>query len=519
MKLGAKGAQPPYFLRGDPMLTFRFTGADGEMIQEDMLAAGMIGKKVRFEFSSDWEGLRKVAVYKAGTACCTSVDVGEVDTIPAEVLRNSLHRLFVGVYGISEDGSVVRPAVFAPGPFIHISAVMGDDPCFDPRNTFWIKLEKALEETVRFTPQTLTEEEQAQARKNIGADGSGGMNAAAAKLLLAVLRQAVYTGDVSADLLALEGALSSSGEAGAVYYAVACVLDKVTAVPETASVKEGEAFGAALQAAEGYVLDAVTVTMGGADVTAQVYADGSISIPAVTGNVIIRASAVAEETEAPEEPVVSYTVTLKLTNVTADNSQQTVNAGNSYATALKAAEGYHLDAVTVTMGGVDVTAQVYAGGVVTIPAVTGDVVLTASASAQEEEENSKILFVAASASASTLDAKDPPIRMCTVMLSGVTPFPQYGGVYPGDVYPVSVPADATVMKVVSPGLIGGVQFYTLSGGVYTNTLDTGWQAEGGFHYTIEAGAHSYCIVNFKNSDNSAFFSEDYDTSGISISFE
>lgn len=504
------------------MLTFRFTGADGEMIQEDMLAAGMVGKQVRFEFSPDWDGLRKVAVYKAGTACCTSVDVGEVDTIPAEVLEHSLHRLFVGVYGIAEDGSVVTPAVFAPGPFIHISAVMGDDPCFDPRNTFWIKLEKALEETVRFTPQELTQEEQAQARKNIGADGAGGMNAAAAKLLLAVLRQAVYTADASADLLALEAALTASEESGAVYYAVACVLENVKAEPETASVKEGEAFEAVLTAVEGYVLDAVTVTMGGTDVTEQVYANGVVSIPAVTGNVILRASAVEEETqepEDPEEPVTSYSVTLKLTNVTADNAQQTVQAGSSYAAALQASEGYVLDAVTVTMGGADVTAQVYAGGVVTISAVTGNVVVTASAVAQAEEETSGILFMPASASASTIDLKDPAIRMCTVMLTGETPFPQNGQVYAGDLYPIPVPADATVLKVVSPGLIGGVQFYNLSGGTYTSALDTGWQTEGGFEYTIEAGAYGYCIVNFKNSSNSAFFSEDYDTSGISIDFE
>ena len=41
----------------------------------------------------------------------------------------------------------------------------------------------------------------------------------------------------------------------------------------------------------------VSVTMGGADITADVYADGVISIPAVTGNVSIMASAQVEEAE------------------------------------------------------------------------------------------------------------------------------------------------------------------------------------------------------------------------------
>ena len=503
------------------MLTFRFTGADGEMIQEDMLAAGMIGKKVRFEFSSDWDGLRKVAVYKAGNACCTSVDVGMEDVIPAEVLQQSLQRLFVGVYGIAQDGSVVTPAVFAPGPFIHISAVMGDDPCFDPRNTFWIKLEKAIEETVRFTPQILTAAQQLQARENIGAAakgeaGSGGISANAAELLLAILRQGVYTTDQSANILALETALSGSGEAEEIYYAVVCVLDHVTAQPENAAIKAGESFCGVLTADAGYVLDGVSITMDGQDITAQSYAGGKVNISAVTGNVVIRASAVVESTGEEEEPVVSYSVIHSLSYVTANNSQNTVTHGSAYSVKLTAVEGYVLDSVTVTMGGSNITSGVYADGILSIPAVTGNLVITATA---VQEQTSEYCFVAASASAATLDAKDPPIRMCAVKLTGETPFPKYGAVYDGDVYPIAIPEEATVLDVVCPGLIGGIQFYTLSDGKYTNTLDSGWQAEGGFRYTFEAGLHDYLFVNFKNSANSAFFTQDYDTSGISITFQ
>lgn len=128
------------------MLTFRFSGATGEMTECEMLAAGMVGKQVRFEFSEDWEGLRKVAVYRSGDVIESTVDVQEVDTIPPQVLENSLQRLYVGVYGISGDGAVVTPTVYATGPFIHISAALGDDPDFDPENTFWIRLEEAMGE-------------------------------------------------------------------------------------------------------------------------------------------------------------------------------------------------------------------------------------------------------------------------------------------------------------------------------------------------------------------------------------
>ena len=36
------------------MLTFRFTGAKGEMTEGEILVSGMVGKQVRFEFSEEW---------------------------------------------------------------------------------------------------------------------------------------------------------------------------------------------------------------------------------------------------------------------------------------------------------------------------------------------------------------------------------------------------------------------------------------------------------------------------------
>ncbi len=128
------------------MLTFHFSGAAGEMTESEMLAAGMVGKQVQFTFSEDWADLRKVAVYRAGSVIASTVDVQEVDTIPAQVLAEPLQRLYVGIYGISEDGSVVTPTIFVEGPFIHISATLADDPDFDPENTFWIRLEEAMGE-------------------------------------------------------------------------------------------------------------------------------------------------------------------------------------------------------------------------------------------------------------------------------------------------------------------------------------------------------------------------------------
>ena len=57
--------------------------------------------------------------------------------------------------------------------------------------------------------------------------------------------------------------------------------------------------------------------------------------------------------------VTTYTITAELVNVTSSNSATSVTEGASYTATLTAADGYKLDAVSVLMGGVDVTADVY----------------------------------------------------------------------------------------------------------------------------------------------------------------
>lgn len=46
------------------MLTFRFSKADGQMTERETLTSGMVGKKVKLEFSSDWTGMHKTGRYR-----------------------------------------------------------------------------------------------------------------------------------------------------------------------------------------------------------------------------------------------------------------------------------------------------------------------------------------------------------------------------------------------------------------------------------------------------------------------
>ena len=404
------------------MLTFQFTGVSGQMTEEEMLTAGMVGKEVRFEFSEEWDGLRKAAVFEAGDISCTIVDVQE-DTIPAEVLSRSLRRLYVGVYGLSEDGEVVIPTVYAIGPFIHIGASSsGEDSGYEPEDPFWLELEEAVAQTLRFTPQTLTEEQQAQSRQNIGAAED---KPEAAELLLTILKNGVYASDQSQNIRALSTVLT-----GAVFWTVTNVLENVSTDNETDAVEENGAYTAELQPLEGYSMSTVNVTMGGEDVTDAVYADGAITIPAVTGDVVITAAATEGVTD--------------------------------------------------------------------------------------------VIYVPASVSAGALNRYEYPSARLSAVLTRVTadtPFPQNGNQGLGDLYLIPVPESASVLKVVSPGVIGGPQFFNLADGTYTQALDVGWRTVDGFEYAFTAGAYGYLALNFKDSANASVFTADHDTSGFRIIFE
>ena len=76
-----------------------------------------------------------------------------------------------------------------------------------------------------------------------------------------------------------------------------------------------------------------------------------------------------------------HSITNTLTNVTTSNDAVAAEDGTAYSATITAADGYTMSSVTVKMGGTDITSTAYNSdtGVVSIAAVTGDVVITAKA--------------------------------------------------------------------------------------------------------------------------------------------
>lgn len=122
------------------MLEIKVDRSFAQTRSEEFLTSGMAGVQLCFEFSGDWDGLHKTAVFTNGKV---TVDVleekwrGNVCTIPHECLAQAYTRLRVGVYGVSADGSLVIPTVYADCGIIHVGADPSGDKSTDPSLPVW----------------------------------------------------------------------------------------------------------------------------------------------------------------------------------------------------------------------------------------------------------------------------------------------------------------------------------------------------------------------------------------------
>lgn len=139
-------------------------------------------------------------------------------------------------------------------------------------------------------------------------------------------------------------------------------------------VDYGEAYTATITAESGKTITSVVVKMDGIDITSTAYtaSTGVISIAKVTGAITITAAASA--------PSVNYTITRNLTNCASSNTANTIAEGAAYTTTLSPTGTFKkLGAITVTMGGTDISSTAVSGSTITIAKVTGNIVITCAA--------------------------------------------------------------------------------------------------------------------------------------------
>lgn len=170
----------------------------------------------------------------------------------------------------------------------------------------------------------------------------------------------------------ITGPVVITAQASRPTYSVTTNLTEVTMIGMDTTVERGESFAATLIPTSHYVIDSITIEMGGQNITSSVYSEGQININQVTDNIVITASAILPQ----------YAVITNLTHVSGDNPVSVVNNGDTYILNLTSDLGYELDTVTVLMDGIDVTESYYSDGQINIPEVNGQLLITANASIQ-----------------------------------------------------------------------------------------------------------------------------------------
>lgn len=153
------------------------------------------------------------------------------------------------------------------------------------------------------------------------------------------------------------------------YQTITANLTGCTVSNSAAQVEYGDSYTATITPESGKEMTSLVVKMDGVDITSTTVSGADISIPKVMGAVTITAAAAV--------PSVSYNVTLNLTNAASSNSATSIAEGTAYITTLSPTGTYKkLGAITVTMGGVDISASAVSDSTVSIPNVTGDIVIT-----------------------------------------------------------------------------------------------------------------------------------------------
>ena len=117
-----------------------------------VITSGTVGLPAEFVFDSQWDGLQKTVVFRAGDKTVSVPMEGNTLTVPWEVLERPKLWLHIGVYGVMGDGSVVIPTMWAQVAIIHTGTDPEGDPAMDPTLPVWQEL---LDRMDNLTPGTL----------------------------------------------------------------------------------------------------------------------------------------------------------------------------------------------------------------------------------------------------------------------------------------------------------------------------------------------------------------------------
>lgn len=359
-------------------------------VYRKVIPACIIGAQVEFEYADDiWQGLHKTVVFK-GVVTKDVITDAEVVTIPAEVVAKRGYPLQVGVYGVDMDGNLAIPTIWAALGNVRDAAKPSGDTTTHPTLPVWAQIQAMIGNLNELDTDAKNNLVDAVNEAMTKGGGAGSMDLRVADGYVQYSTDGGMTWTNLISMAELKGADGKS----AYQYAVeggytgteaefSAKLEAEIPTVDSTLAKSGQAADAAVV---GNRLSAISEEIANLKTsgltTAQINAlDGMFKVAAYDDSKDVSGAYAAFKSAfgLVDSGVTAYTITADLVNVTSSNSATSITDGESYTATLTAADGYALDTVSVLMGGVDVTADVYADGVISIPAVTGNVEIVAHA--------------------------------------------------------------------------------------------------------------------------------------------
>lgn len=121
--------------------TIGITGTSAKIIDRlPSITAGMVGATVTFVYNEEWAGFTKTAVFRYQSLERSVTGIGEVVTIPPEMLSESGEKLQVGLYGVSPDGQSATPTIWVSLGRVQPGAAVGNDSGTNPALPVWAQI-------------------------------------------------------------------------------------------------------------------------------------------------------------------------------------------------------------------------------------------------------------------------------------------------------------------------------------------------------------------------------------------
>ncbi len=113
------------------------------------ITSGTVGRAVSFDFSPEWSGLVKTAVFK-GSGETRDVALLTTDScvIPLDVLSEHGGDLVIGVYGRNTEGTVVMPTVWGRIEYIREGTTLSEVSPSDPEPDWTAQVQAAAAEAL-----------------------------------------------------------------------------------------------------------------------------------------------------------------------------------------------------------------------------------------------------------------------------------------------------------------------------------------------------------------------------------